>query len=164
MLLLSLICASLIPRRPPLILAEADATSLKKSSGRLTLPYGKETELPLTLELNWTEKPARDASLNLLLIDLTGSNRIQKKIAIKPIYRSKAWQQKIEIRLGSSAIHKYTLLIHSKSPMVSHFRWIAFAAPPAAQYFRIGEMLYYPALALIILAMSMVLFPSFIRS
>ncbi len=164
LLLLSLGSASLIPRRPPLILAEDDVSSSKKNSGLLTLPYGKETDLPLTLELNWTERPARDARLNLLVTDRSGSNRIQKKIAIKPIRRSKVWQQNIEIRLTSTEIHDYTLLIQSKSPMLSHFRWIAFAAPPAARYFRIGEMLYYPALAFIILAMSMVLFPSFIRS
>lgn len=47
---------------------------------------------------------------------------------------------------------------------LTRYQFTALASTPTHRILRIGEMLFYPALAIVFLALVMVLFPSFVQS
>lgn len=163
-LLISLVAASLIPRRPSQILVEGDLPSQKKRTERFVLPAGVDGDVPVTLELLWTRRPPPGLKVELQISDPEGQDLLQKKIRIKAQRAGAQWQQKMEMRLSGAPIRNFVLSAQSREPVVTHYQLTAFAGSPLLRLLRIGEMLFYPALAFVCLAMVMILFPSFIQS
>lgn len=161
LLLVSVVAASLIPRRPPQILAEGDAHSGQTLAGHFVMPPG---DVPLNLELEWAARPPRGLRMDLQCGDTEGVDRQQKKILVKARNHGRIFQQRVELRLGASSGQQFTLLASSRDPVLTHYRFIAFAGTPLHTYLRFGEMLFYPALALVMLAVAMILFPRFVSS
>jgi hypothetical protein len=102
--------------------------------------------------------------LDVQISDPEGQDQLQKKIKIKAKNSGKAWQQTLAFPIPGSSVRSFTLASVSRDPTITRYQFTAFASTPAHRIFRIGEMLFYPALVFVLLALVMVLFPSFIRS
>lgn len=163
-LLLSLVAASFIPRRPPLTLASGELPSQKKSSGRIVVPAASDGEIPVTLTLQWDRRPPSTMRVNMQIIDPERQDLLQKKIKIKAKAVREGWQQTLAFHVPGHSVRNFTLISTSREPTLTRYSFIAFASSPALRILRFAEMLFYPALAFVLLAMVMVLFPSFIQS
>jgi hypothetical protein len=164
MLLLSLVAASFIPRRPPQLLASGELSSQKKGMGQLVIPVAPDGDIPITLTLEWDRRPPAPMRLDLQLNDPEGQDQLQKKIKIKAKNSGRIWQQTLAFHIPASSVRSFTLASVSRDPTITRYHFTAFASTPAHRILRIGEMLFYPALVFVLLALVMVLFPSFIRS
>ncbi|WP_218109989.1 hypothetical protein [Oligoflexus tunisiensis] len=163
LLLLSLVAASFIPRRPPSVLAEGTMTGQNPGSGRLILPVTGGEDVPVSLTLQWERRPPAALRLNLHISDREGQDQLQKKLKVKPKRVGRHWQQKLDLRLSSAGVRTFTLSTISPESGVMRYSFIAFAATPMQRVLRIGEMFFYPALAFVLLALVMVLFPTFVN-
>jgi len=162
-LMLSLLAASMIPRRPPVLLADGEIRSQKVSRGRFLLPVGMDGDIPITLALQWEQRPSV-GRVELRISDPEGQDQQQKKIKINAQGSGTSWQQTLQLRLNGGSLRNFTLAAQTREPLITHYSFTAFAAQPWLRILRIGEMLLYPALAFVFLALVMVLFPSFISS
>jgi hypothetical protein len=163
-LLLSLVAASFIPRRPPQTLASGELPSQKKSSGRLLIPAVSDGDIPVTLLLQWDRRPPAAMRVDLQMSDPEGQEQLQKKIKIKAKGSGNNWQQTMVFHVPGNSVRKFLMTSLGRESTLTHYSFIAFASSPALRILRIGEMLFYPALALMLLALVMVLFPAFISS
>jgi hypothetical protein len=162
-LLLSLTAASFIPRRAPQILAEGKMSGPKQSLGRFVIPAGLEGDVPVTLALQWDRRPSA-GKVELRMADPEGRDQLKKIMKLKGRNLGKSWQQTLELHLTSGTVQNFTLVTASREPMITAYRFTAFAGTPWMRILRIGEMLFFPALALVLLALVMILFPSFVQS
>jgi hypothetical protein len=164
LLLLSLVAASFIPRRPPQTLASGDFPTQKKSSGRFLVPAAADGEIPVTLTLQWDRRPVSTLRVDVQISDPEGQDQLQKKIKIKAKASGEGWQQTLAFHVPAHSVRNFTLTSSSREPTLTRYSFVAFASNPAHRVLRFGEMLFYPALAIVLLALVMVLFPSFIQS
>ncbi len=164
LLLLSLLTASFIPRRPPQILAQGELSHEKKSSGRLVLPAIQDGDVPVTLSLQWDRRPPAALRMTLQMSDAEGQDQLQKKIKIKAKSSDGSWVQTLLLPVPGNAVRNFTLALDGRDATRTRYQFTAFASTPALRILRIGEMLFYPALAIVFLALVMVLFPSFVQS
>lgn len=163
-LLLSLVAASFIPRRPPQTLASGELPSQKIRSGRLVIPAVSDGDIPVTLLLKWDRRPPSAMRVDLQMSDPEGQEQLQKKIKIKAKGSGNNWQQAMVFHAPGNSLRKFSMTSLSRESTLTRYSFIAFASSPAHRILRIGEMLFYPALALVLLALVMVLFPTFISS
>ncbi|HYX36437.1 MAG TPA: hypothetical protein VE954_25300 [Oligoflexus sp.] len=70
----------------------------------------------------------------------------------------------MELHFTSGSVRNFTLTSPGREPVLTQFRFTAFAGTPFLRVLRIGEMLFFPALAFALLALVMILFPSFVQS
>ncbi len=164
LMLLSLLTASFIPRRPPQILAQGELSHEKKSSGRLVLPAIQDGEVPVTLTLQWDRRPPVALRMAFRMSDAEGQDQLQKKIKIKAKGSAGSWEQTLLLQLPGNAVRNFTLAHDSREATLTRYQFTAFASTPVHRILRIGEVLFYPALAIVFLALVMVLFPSFVPS
>ncbi|HET9240784.1 MAG TPA: hypothetical protein VFO10_26200 [Oligoflexus sp.] len=164
LLLLSVVAASFIPRRPPQILASGELSSQKMGAGQLIIPAAPDGDIPITLTLEWDRRPPSPMRLDIQISDPEGQDQLQKKIKVKAKNSGKTWQQSLMIPIPGSSVRSFTLASVSRDPTTTRYQFTAFASTPAHRILRVGEMLFYPALVFVLLALVMVLFPSFIRS
>jgi hypothetical protein len=164
LLLLSLVAASFIPRRPPQVLASGELSSQKKSTGQLIIPASPDGDSPITLTLEWERRPPSPMRLDVQISDPEGQDLLQKKIKIKAKNIGKTWQQALVFPISGSSVRSFTLASVSRDPSITRYQFTAFASTPGHRILRIGEMFFYPALVFVLLALVMVLFPSFIRT
>jgi hypothetical protein len=161
-LLLSLVATSFVPRRAPAVLAEGKVTGKSSGSGRLILPVTGGEEVPVSLTLQWKRRPPAALRLNLQISDAEGQDQLQKKLKVKPKLADQLWQQRLELQLSSPGVRTFVLSTDQPEAGELRYSFIAFATTPLQHILRIGEMFFYPALAFVLLALVMVLFPSFI--
>ena len=164
LLLLSVFIASFVPRRPPQVLATGELDSQKKGSGRLVLPAMADGDIPVTLSLQWDRRPPAALRMDVQISDPDGQDQLQKKIKIKAKRSGESWQQNLIFHVPGNSVRSFNLAQGSRESLLTRYTFTAFASTPTLRFLRIGEMLFYPALAIVFLALVMVLFPSFIQS
>jgi hypothetical protein len=142
-------------------LASGELLSQKRRFGRLVLPVAGETDIPVTLTLEWERPPPASLRFDAQFIDPEGQDELKKKIKIQAKAVGSTWQQNILFHFPASSVRRFALTSRSQQPTLTRYSFTAFASTPALRILRFGEMLFYPALALVLLALVMVLFPSF---
>jgi hypothetical protein len=145
-------------------MASGELPSQKRTFGRLILPDAREADIPVTLSLEWDRRPPDSLRLDAEFIDAEGQDQLKKKIKIKAKAVGSVWQQSVLFHFPGHSVRRFALTSRSQDPTVTRYSFTAFASSPALRILRLGEMLFYPALALVLFALVMVLFPSFISS
>ncbi len=102
--------------------------------------------------------------VTLQMSDAEGQDQLQKKLKIKARSSGGSWVQTLLLPVPGNTVRNFTLAHESRDPTLTRYQFTAFASTPALRILRIGEMLFYPALAIVLLALVMVLFPSFVQS